>query len=623
MKKTPPPQAPAPEAASDAGARPGAGAAGGGTRPGAGTASGAGGALRALVPEGERRAWGRYLLAVMVYAVSEGAAYGLFVPVLGNLLRDRAGTAGWWLLPLALTAAVGWLAHYALGLRALRLSSAWRRDLYARIGDQLLRLPLGWFDSPSAERVPQLITGDVARTANTVFLVPPLFSAVLTPATVAVFLLCYDWRLGLAALIAAPVVLVALTLGRRITERTEAAHHSAAAEAGSRLVEFAAAQPTLRAAGQSAVGRRALDTALADQHRAARREVAGSLPGRYLGQLGVQLAFTAVLLTGLALTSSHHLGATRMIPLAVLGISLLRPLESLITAGTALRACQASAGRVGALLDVPPLPEPAAAPPAGAGTGGRGVELVGVHFGYPGRPPVLRGVDLTVPAGRTTALVGPSGAGKTTVTKLIARFHDVTSGAVLLDGTDVRDLPGRDLFDRVAIVFQDVYLLDATIEENIRFGNPDATDDQVRDAARRARVDGIVDRLPDGWDTRVGEGGRLLSGGERQRVAIARALCKDAPVVLLDEATAALDPENEAAVHAALAELAADRTVLVIAHRLDTIAAADHIAVLDDGRVVEAGRHTELLAAGGRYAAFWAERTRAHGWRLGGDPTRP
>jgi ATP-binding cassette subfamily B protein len=578
--------------------------------------------LRALVSPAERRGWVRYLLAVGVYAVSEGAAFGLFVPVLTALLRHRTATAGWWLIPLGVCAAGGWLAHYDLGLRALRLSSAWRRELYDRIGGQLLRLPLGWFDTPSAERVPQLVIGDVARVAGTVLLAQPLLAAVLTPATVTVFLAGYDWRLGLAALIAVPVVLAAFLLGRRITERTETAHHAAGAEAGARLVEFAAAQPTLRAAGQTAAGRRALDEALAGQHAAARREVAGSLPGQYLGRLGIQLAFTAVLVTGLALHTAHHLGAARMIALVVLGISLVRPLDGLVLAGTALRACQSSAERIGGLLNVAPLPEPAAGRTddaygtgAGAAPAG-GIELDGVHFGYPGGEPVLRGVDLTVPAGRTTALVGPSGAGKTTVTKLIARFHDVTAGAVRIDGVDVRELSARALLDRIALVFQDVHLFDTTIEENIRYGDPDTTDEQVREAARRARVDSIVERLPGGWASRVGEGGRLLSGGERQRVAIARALCKNAPIVLLDEATAALDPENEAAVHAALAELAADRTVLVIAHRLDTIASADRIAVLDGGRVVETGRHADLLAAGGRYAAFWTERTRARGWRL-------
>ncbi|MBL7498557.1 ABC transporter ATP-binding protein [Frankia nepalensis] len=577
------------------------------------------GRLGALLPAGQRRPLVRYLAAVAGYAVGEGVAFGVLVPLLTALLEGRAADAAWWLIPLTAAAGAGWVAHYYMGSGSLRLSSAWRADLYARVGDQLLTLPLGWFDGPRAGQVPQLIIGDVTRVAHTVFLAQALISAVLTPATIAVFLLGFDWRVGLAALLAVPVVLVALSVGRRLTERTEAAHHAATAEAGSRLVEFAGAQPTLRATGQTAAGRAALDEALAGQHRAARREILGSLPGEYLGELGIQLAFTALLLTGLGLATHDQLGPARMIALVVLGISLLRPLDAIVGLGGALRATQASAQRIEELLAVAPLPEPAAGPRIGHA----GIELVDARFAYPGGPEVLTGVTLTIPAGRTTALVGASGSGKTTVTKLIARFHDVDSGSVRVGGVDVRELTSGELLGHLALVFQDVYLFDGTVEDNIRFGNPDATPEQVRDAARRAQVDSIVARLPDGWASRVGEGGRLLSGGERQRVAIARALCKDAPIVLLDEATASLDTENEAAVHAALAELAAHRTVLVIAHRLDTIIRADQIAVLDGGRVVECGPHAELLARDGRYAAFWRERGRARGWRLLGGGKAP
>ncbi|SNQ49588.1 ABC transporter [Frankia canadensis] len=603
------------------------------------------GGLRGLVPAGQHRALGRYLVAVVVYAVSEGVAFGVLVPLLIDLIDGRTGRAGWWLVPLTAAAAVGWVAHYYLGSRALRLSTAWRRDLYTRIGEQLVRLPLGWFDGPRAGEVPQLVVGDAARVAGSVFLAQALLGALLTPVTIAVFLLAYDWRLGLAALVAAPVVVAALVLGGRLSARTEAAQHAATAQAGGRLVEFACAQPTLRATGNTAAGRAALDEALTAQHRAARREVVGSLPGEYLGELGLQLAFTALLLSGLALATDDALRPARMIALVVLGISLLRPLDAVVGLTGDLRGCQASARRIDDLLTVPPLPEPTAAPAStaaraegaaaratgaslaedqatgahGGPPGEAGIELVDVRFAYPGGPEVLGGLTLSIPAGRTTALVGTSGAGKTTVTKLIARFHDVDAGAVRVGGVDVRDLPSAELLGRVALVFQDVYLFDATVEDNIRFGNPDATPDQVRDAARRARVDTIVDRLPDGWASPVGEGGRLLSGGERQRVAIARALCKDAPIVLLDEATASLDTENEAAVYAALAELAADRTVLIIAHRLDTIVRADQIAVLDGGRVLECGPHADLLARDGRYAAFWRERERARGWRLRHD----
>ncbi len=570
------------------------------------------GELRALVPADQHRPLGRYLAAVAGYAISEGVVFGLLAPLLIALFDGDDGAAAWWLIPITVAAAAGWVAHYYLGSRALRLSSAWRRDLYTRLGDKLVTLPLGWFDGPHAEEAPQLVIGDAARVASTVFLVQSLLGAVLTPATIAVFLLGYDWRIGLAALLAVPVVLTALVLAHRVTQRTEAAGHGAATEAGGRLVEFAGAQPTLRAAGQDSAGRAALDEALTAQHRAARREIVHRLPGEYLGELGIQLAFTALLVTGLALTTHHRLDAGTAIALIVLGISLLRPLDALVGLGEAARGAQASARRIGELLAVAPLPQPVA--------GGRiehgGIELVDVRFAYPGAPEVLSGLTLTIPAGRTTALVGASGAGKTTVTRLIARFHDVDAGSVRVGGADVRDLAGEELLGRIALVFQDVYLLDATIEENIRFGSPDATTDQVRDAARRARVDDIVARLPDGWASRVGEGGRLLSGGERQRVAIARALCKDTPIVLLDEATASLDAENEAAVHAAITELAADRTVLVIAHRLDTIVRADQIAVLAGGRVVECGPHADLLAADGHYAAFWRERRRARGWHL-------
>ena len=202
------------------------------------------------------------------------------------------------------------------------------------------------------------------------------------------------------------------------------------------------------------------------------------------------------------------------------------------------------------------------------------------------------------------------------MTRLIARFSDVRGGTVRVGGTDVREQRTEDLMAQLALVFQDVHLFDDTLIGNIRIGRPDATDDEVHRAARLAGVDEIVDRLPDGWSARVGEGGRALSGGERQRVSVARALLKNAPVVLLDEATAALDPENEAAVQRALEELRANSTLLVIAHRLSTVMTADQIVVLHEGRVAERGTHADLLALGGHYARFWHERSRAAGWRI-------
>ncbi|MZD04172.1 ATP-binding cassette domain-containing protein [Streptomyces sp. SID5785] len=559
----------------------------------------------------------RFLAATALYAISEGVAFGLLVPLLTALLDGDTGRAAWWLLPLTAAVVLGWFAHYDKELRALRLSSAWRRTLHERIGAHVVRLPLGWFDGARTAQVERLLGQGVTTVTLGVHLAQTLLGAVLTPATVFVFLLCYDWRVALSVLVTVPVVLLVFGLARRLTDRTEAEHDRAAAEASAGLVEFAGAQPVLRANGRAGSGHRRLAQALEEQHRAMRRQVLGALPGLHLGQLAIQLAFTSVLVVGLLLATGGEIGPARVTALLVLGVQFLQPLAVIAQAAAALRATRAAADRIDTLLSTPPLPEPTAPVPA-AGLE-PSIELDGVRFGYEGAAaPVLDGLGLTVRAGSTTALVGPSGAGKTTVTKLIARFADVDAGAVRIGGADVRDLAGAELMDLVSLVFQDVHLIDGTIEENIRLGRPDATEDEVRDAARRARVDLIADRLPDGLAARVGEGGSLLSGGERQRVAIARTLLKDTPVVLLDEATSALDAENEAAVHEALRELGAGRTLLVIAHRLSTIAAADHIAVLDGGRIVEEGRHAALLEAGGRYAALWREYERARGWRLAG-----
>ncbi|MGW6276215.1 ABC transporter ATP-binding protein [Kribbella sp. NPDC055071] len=568
--------------------------------------------LLGLVDRGQRPLVLRYLISTTIYAISEGAVFGLFARLLIELLSGDTRAAAWWLIPLAGVVVIGWIAQYDMGMRALRLASEWRRSLYQRLEDHLVQLPLGWFDTDRSGSVPRLISGDVGRVVGSVFLAQALLGAVLTPVTVLVFLVIADWRIALAAGVCAPLVLLVFAVARRLTDRADAADAVASAEAGARLVEFAAAQPVLRSAGRLNTGKQLLDDALTDQHTAARRGVLAALPSQYLGQLSIQLAFTCVLLSGLLLLGHGGLTVPRMIALVVLGISLLRPFDIVAGVATALRAGRGSAQRISDVLETAPLAEPSSP----VDPDGSSIELAEVAFGYPSGRRVLDGVSLQIPAGTTTALVGSSGAGKTTAAKLIGRFFDVESGAIRIGGVDVRELGSANLSANVAMVFQNVYLMDATIEENIRFGNPDATPEQVHDAARRAQVDSIIERLPDGWQTRVGEGGRLLSGGERQRVAIARALCKAAPIALLDEATSSLDAENEAAVTAALAELRADRTVLVIAHRLTTLTGADQIAVLDQGRIVELGRHDELLAANGRYATFWHEQQRATGWYL-------
>lgn len=230
---------------------------------------------------------------------------------------------------------------------------------------------------------------------------------------------------------------------------------------------------------------------------------------------------------------------------------------------------------------------------------------------------MLDGVSLSVPAGSMVALVGPSGSGKSTIARLVSRFYDADTGTVKVGGLAVTDQTTEQLMGQLSMVFQDVYLFDDTLEANIAVGRDGASPEEIREAADLAGVTEIAERLPDGWESRVGEGGRALSGGERQRVAIARALLKQSPIVLLDEATSALDVENEANIVAALERLRRQATILIIAHRLDTIAAADQIVALDDHGGVEAqGTHDELVAAGGTYARFWDHLHQAQGWQI-------
>lgn len=349
--------------------------------------------------------------------------------------------------------------------------------------------------------------------------------------------------------------------------------------------------------------------AASDRYRGANREaIKLSAAFSPLIRMAIVIGFVATLTYGGWLTVEGTLAVGAYSVLVFLTQRLLWPLTRLGSMFDLYQRAMASTTRVLDLLDTPITLVDGTKPlPAGEVAGA--VRFAGITFAYPGRDPLFEDFSLDVPSGHTVALVGSTGSGKTTLVRLLLRFHEVSDGEVSVDGHDVRDLVLGDLRRGIALVDQHTFLFPGSIAENIAYGRPRATRDEVERAARLAEAHGFIEALPDGYDSEVGEGGQKLSGGQRQRVSIARAVLADAPILVLDEATSAVDNETEAAIQRSLEKITRDRTTLVIAHRLSTIRHADFIVVMDSGCIAERGTHDELLTEGGIYARLWAVQT--------------
>ncbi|WP_411100193.1 ABC transporter ATP-binding protein [Streptomyces sp. x-45] len=574
---------------------------------------------RVLGPEGSRPL-NRLLVLQSGAAVLQGIAFALLVPVLKTLLGTDPDDVRPWL-----TAFTGCVVAYA-ALQGAALSGGFTvgsqlsRVLHRRMADQALRLPLGWFTAGRTAEFSRLAGQNVLQVMSTpAHLLRPFINSLLTPATLVIATFFFDVRTALVLMVCAPVLFAVQQASTSLMRRLDLGRDAAIGESADRVLEYTRNQPVLRAFGRTAEGYGALDDALVAEARADRRLIVRGLPGLVSFTFATRLVFALLLALGVSWQLDGSLTVPTLLALLVLLVRLIDSVSSAAEAGAGMRIARNTLERLGAVLDEPPFPQPAE-PKAPRDAS---VEFTGVGFRYDGGTAdegpartVLNDVTFRLPERSMTALVGPSGAGKTTVAGLIARFRDTTEGTVRIGGVDVREIAADDLAAHVSLVFQDVYLFDGTIEENVRIAAPDATRDELAEAAALSGLDRVIAELPDGWDTRVGEGGARLSGGQRQRVSIARALLKDAPILVLDEATAALDQENEALFAEAVRTLADRKTLLVIAHRLSTVVHADQILVLEDGEITERGTHDDLVTAGGTYASFWQRRARAHGWRL-------
>lgn len=536
-----------------------------------------------------------------------------------------SGEAAWgmslrgWLIMLAVCAVASFVLEYVLAMRSYVVAFDFLTNMHRAIGNKIASLPLGAFHADTAGKTSRLVSRELMMLGEIfAHMYSPLIAAIVTSLTMLVGITVFSPMLGIACLAAIPIVGGGVWVARRCLLSGSALKEPPAQELSHRIVEYATKQGALRACGRSA-SYEPLQQAEKSYGAAARRSLIRETLGQIANGMAAQLVVVS-LISAIGLLAVW--GSVSPIEAVVAIGLLLRFTQILVDIGALASAFETRRPVLDLAHEILSAPElPVLSDDSGLSVqsaSNSSVALDHVSFSYEADHPVLRDISFRVEPGTMTAIVGPSGCGKTTIARLIARFYDVNSGTVSVGGRDVRQWDPAELMAQLSLVFQDVYLFDDTLVANVRIGRPEASDTELEEAARLSGVDEIVARLPLGWETRVGEGGRALSGGERQRVSIARALLKDAPIVLFDEATSALDPENEHRVTAAMDVLRQNASLIVIAHKLDTITAADRIVVLDEnGRVVQIGTHSQLFAeAGGQYRAFWDARTRAAGWRL-------
>ncbi len=481
------------------------------------------------------------------------------------------------------------------------------------LGEHLRKLSMGFFRGRDPGDITALMLQDYSNIEMLVSrLLMEVVGAVTLPLVFSCFLIFFDWRMTLILLAPVPVAILAAVITRMIILRTGTKHIKAKNTASSRMLEYLDGIKNIKAFNLHGKKFVRLEKAFQNLKKLSIKQEAVAGPSVLLGIWFLNVGIALIMLTGVYFIIAGTLSIPYFLFFLIIGTRMYDPLSRALVSFIELSYYAISANRIKEVFDIKPLPEPAVSEKLSS----HNVEFKKVWFRYH-KTDVLKDVSFSLPENSMTALVGPSGSGKSTITRLLARFWDVRRGEIMIGCRPIKKLKNSDLLSNISMVFQDVYLFNDTILNNIKVGKADASMEEVFAAAKKARCHGFIEKLPEGYETMVGEGGATLSGGEKQRVSIARAILKDAPVILLDEATASLDPENELYIQEAIGELIKSRTLIVIAHRLSTITQASQILVLKEGEIVERGTHQELLAKDiGLYQGMWNEQRRAHGWKI-------
>lgn len=563
---------------------------------------------------GKRNEIGKSIVFGFFNAVFHALMLGAIFVILNALIAESAETgAVWAALGMMLLSILGRIVtHYFSQLQQTNAGYFMVAEKRIQIGDRLKVIPMGYFNQNSLGNITAMATttlSDVETQAPIVLVLT--LGGLINTVVFALAIFLFDWRIGLMVLAGILLFLGATSLTEKRSRRDSPKRQAAQEGLVEAVLETVQGMSVVKAFGLDEEQDKKVDRAIEESCARNTKLTKALTPFNALQQLVLWLASVVIMLAAVLFYLGGSMTIVNCLMMLIASFLIYGQLESVGNGVALLQLTGASIDRANEIDKVPVMDE--------GGTAIQperfDIQFENVGFSYEKRP-VLQDVSFRVHERTTTAIVGPSGGGKTTVCNLIARFWDADSGSVKIGGRDVRDYTLESLLQNISMVFQNVYLFNDSIENNIKFGSPEATHGQVVEAAKKACCHDFIMKLPDGYDTVIGEGGATVSGGERQRISIARALLKDAPIVLLDEATANIDPENEDQLQRAVESLTREKTIIMIAHRLKTVRNADQILVLDGGKVVQRGTHGELIGQPGIYADFVDERRKVMGWKL-------
>ena len=558
--------------------------------------------------------WKKGLVFEFLRSIFEAFQFIALLIVLRALVEQNVTAATAWVafgtmaVSVAGAALFWYLAHNSEGQANYRMCG----DKRIHIGERMKYMPMGYFNSQSLGALTAAATTTMEEIEGMSFaVIARTVVGIIRTLVFTVAILCLDWRVGIVFLLGVLLFLwVNAGLLKKSRQLSPERIHAQTALVDAAL-EYIQGMSVVRAFRGSRAAEKTMNEAIGQTEQKNFKLERKRIPYNVLEQIVLRVAAVVAILLSIWLFLQGSMSLFTCLMMTVSAFLVYSELESAGEMFFMLPMIDASISQVDAIDQAPRMDEGGSV----RTPQNRDITFDHVDFSY-GERKIIQDVSFTVPEGTTTAIVGPSGSGKTTLTSLMARFWDVDSGSVKLGGIDVKDYALDSLMSNFSMVFQTVYLFNDSIENNIKFGKPDATHDEVVAAARAARCHDFISALPEGYDTVIGEGGATLSGGERQRLSIARAMLKDAPVVILDEATANVDPENEADLQEAIEALTGGKTIIVIAHRLKTVRRADQILVLEHGRIAQRGTHEKLMQEPGIYADFIRTRQKAVNWKI-------